>query len=161
MGLTSTNSFAGVTTFTARADLLNYTETKTELTQGSSMTIDLSLGSHFRLNKNTTTTTVAWAAWEEWVAWEVWAAWVTWICKPAKAGIQCRAKPRVMRGFVIVRPAWARSWGGKSSRELATANEAKCNCARATERGKEAWSETASRWTRIGYEATLIRASRQ
>src|SRR6266704_2623937 len=62
---------------------------------------------------------------------------------------------------LIVRPAGARSWRWKSSRELATANEAKCNCVRVTERGKEAWSETAGRWTRIGYEAMPIRASGQ
>ena len=37
---------------------------------------------------------------------------------------------------------------------------AKRNCARATERGEEAWSETASRWIRTGYEASLIKASR-
>ena len=39
-----------------------------------------------------------------------------------------------------MRPAWARSWRCKSSRKLATASEVKRNCARATERGKEAWS---------------------
>ena len=60
-----------------------------------------------------------------------------------------------------MRPAWARSWRWKSSRKLAIANEAKRNCARAIERGEEAWSETASRWTRTGYEAVPIRASRQ
>ena len=59
-----------------------------------------------------------------------------------------------------MRPAWARSWRCKSSRELATVNEAKRNCARVTERGKEAWSETAGRWTRTGYKAVPIRASR-
>ena len=42
----------------------------------------------------------------------------------------------------LVRPAWARSWRCKSSREPTTASEAKCNCARATERGKEAWNVT-------------------
>ena len=42
--------------------------------------------------------------------------------------------------FVIVRPAWARSWRCESSRELTTASEVKCNCVRATERGEEAWS---------------------
>ncbi len=35
----------------------------------------------------------------------------------------------------MVRPAWARSRGWKSSRKLVTANEAKPNCARVTERG--------------------------
>jgi hypothetical protein len=58
-----------------------------------------------------------------------------------------------------VRPAWARSWRCKSSRKLTTANEAKCNCVRATERGKEARSETANRWTRTGYKAMPSRAS--
>ena len=42
--------------------------------------------------------------------------------------------------FVNVRPAWARSWRCKSSRELATASEGKHNCARATERGEEVWN---------------------
>ena len=60
-----------------------------------------------------------------------------------------------------MRPAWARSWRWKSSRELTTANEAKRNCMRATECGKETWSETASRWTRTGYEAVPSRASGQ
>ena len=59
-----------------------------------------------------------------------------------------------------MRPAWARSWRWKSSRELATASERKCNCVRATERGKEAWNESVSRWTRIGYEARRSKASR-
>jgi len=40
----------------------------------------------------------------------------------------------------LVRPAWAHSWRCKSSRELATANEVKRNCGRATDRGEEAWS---------------------
>jgi hypothetical protein len=39
-----------------------------------------------------------------------------------------------------VRPAWARSWRCKSSRELTTVSEVKRNCVRVTERGKEAWS---------------------
>ena len=39
-----------------------------------------------------------------------------------------------------MRPAWARFWRCKSSRELTTANEVKRNCARVTERGEEAWS---------------------
>jgi hypothetical protein len=43
------------------------------------------------------------------------------------------------------RPAWAHSCGCKSRRKLITANEAKRNCLRATDGGKEAWSETASR----------------
>ena len=39
-----------------------------------------------------------------------------------------------------MRPAWAHSWRCKPSRELVTVSEAKRNCVRATERGKEAWS---------------------
>ena len=52
----------------------------------------------------------------------------------------------------MVRPAWARSWRCESSRELTTASEVKCNCARVTERGKEARSvNRESRYTkRIG-----------
>jgi hypothetical protein len=41
--------------------------------------------------------------------------------------------------FFLVRPARAHSWRCKSSRELATANEVKRNCGRATDRGEEAW----------------------
>ena len=40
----------------------------------------------------------------------------------------------------MVRPARAHSCGCKSHRELITASEAKRNCVRVTERGKEAWS---------------------
>ena len=40
----------------------------------------------------------------------------------------------------FVRPAWAHSCGCKSRRKLITANEAKRNCVRATERGEEVWS---------------------
>jgi hypothetical protein len=40
----------------------------------------------------------------------------------------------------MVRPAWAHSYGCKSRRKLITTNEAKRNCTRATECGKEAWS---------------------
>ena len=43
---------------------------------------------------------------------------------------------------------------------LITASEGKRNCTRATEWGEEAWNETASRWTRTGYEAFPIKASR-
>ena len=39
-----------------------------------------------------------------------------------------------------VRPAWARSWRCKSSRELTTASEGKHNCVRVTERGEEVWN---------------------
>jgi len=41
-----------------------------------------------------------------------------------------------------VRPAWALSSGCKSRREEVILIEANCNCARATERGKEAGSES-------------------
>jgi len=44
------------------------------------------------------------------------------------------------RGFFIVRPAWALSWGCKSPRNQAIESEANGNCARVTERGKEAGS---------------------
>jgi len=44
------------------------------------------------------------------------------------------------RGVFVVRPAWARSWRCKSSRELTTANEVKRNCVRVTDRGEEAWN---------------------
>lgn len=40
----------------------------------------------------------------------------------------------------MVRPAWAHSCGCKSRHKLITANEAKRNCVRVTDRGKEAWS---------------------
>ena len=40
----------------------------------------------------------------------------------------------------MVRPAWAHTCGCKSRRKLITTNEAKRNCTRATECGKEAWS---------------------
>jgi hypothetical protein len=40
----------------------------------------------------------------------------------------------------MVRPAWAHTCGCKSRHKLVTASEVKRNCARATERGKEAWS---------------------
>ena len=39
-----------------------------------------------------------------------------------------------------VRPAWAHSCGCKSRRKLITANEAKRNCERVTDRGEDAWS---------------------
>ncbi len=64
-------------------------------------------------------------------------------------------------GPVFVRPAWARSWRWKSSRELTTASEVNRNCVRVTERGEEVSSETVSRWTKIGYKAMSIRASWQ
>ena len=40
----------------------------------------------------------------------------------------------------MVHPAWAHSYGCKSRRKLITANEAKRNCMRVTECGKEARS---------------------
>ena len=43
-------------------------------------------------------------------------------------------------GFFHVRPAWAHSYGCKSRRKLITTSEAKRNCMRATECGKEAWN---------------------
>jgi hypothetical protein len=62
------------------------------------------------------------------------------------------AFPKGDAAFLFVRPAWARSWRCKSSRELTTASEVKRNCVRVTERGEEAWSKhRASRNTnRIG-----------
>ena len=42
--------------------------------------------------------------------------------------------------FFCVRPAWAHSYGCKSRRKLITTSEAKRNCMRATECGKEAWN---------------------
>ncbi len=47
--------------------------------------------------------------------------------------------PTFAWGFLVC-PARAHSWRCKSSRELATANEVKRNCGRATDRGEEAWS---------------------
>ncbi len=43
-------------------------------------------------------------------------------------------------GVFTVRPAWALSWGCKSPRNQAIESEANGNCARVTERGKEAGS---------------------
>ena len=48
--------------------------------------------------------------------------------------------PLLLEWAFLVRPARAHSWRCKSSRKLATANEAKRNCGRVTNRGKEAWS---------------------
>jgi hypothetical protein len=64
-----------------------------------------------------------------------------------------RTKPGSGRVFFCVRPVWARSWRWKFSRELTTAHEAKRNCTTVTACGEEAWSETAGRGTRTGYEA--------
>jgi hypothetical protein len=63
--------------------------------------------------------------------------------KPRMAGKRIREvkeEPGRQTGRGTVRPAWARSSGCKSPAELATARQAKRNCARVTERGKEAWS---------------------
>jgi len=49
-------------------------------------------------------------------------------------------KPGLVPGFFMVRPAWAHTCGCKSRHELVTASEAKRNCTRATECGKEAWN---------------------
>ena len=46
---------------------------------------------------------------------------------------------------ILVRPVRVYSCGCKSHLKLITANEAKRNCMRVTECGKEAWSEAASR----------------
>jgi len=59
----------------------------------------------------------------------------------------------------LVCPARAPSSGCKSRRQEAIPNEASRNCARATERGKEAGSEGAGRRTETGYEATPSGAS--
>jgi hypothetical protein len=48
-----------------------------------------------------------------------------------------------------VRPAWAHSYGCKSRHKQVTASEAKRNCMRATECGKEAWIEAAGRFSRV------------
>ena len=40
----------------------------------------------------------------------------------------------------MVRPAWAHTCGCKSRRKLTKTSEAKRNCTRVTECGKEAWS---------------------
>ena len=48
--------------------------------------------------------------------------------------------PTCGMGFLIVRPAWAHSYGCKSRRKLITTSEVKRNCMRVTECGKEAWN---------------------
>src|SRR5690606_13027356 len=53
-------------------------------------------------------------------------------------------------GLFVVRPAWALSCGWKSRRKETIPIEANRNCGRATNRGKEAGSETAGRCTRTG-----------
>lgn len=56
--LTGVAMLGSANTFTAKNNFLTYTETKTVLTPGASITIDLSLGTHFTLS-NTTTATVS------------------------------------------------------------------------------------------------------
>lgn len=58
-----------------------------------------------------------------------------------------------------VRPARALSSGCKSRRKEVISIEANRNCVRATERGKEAGSETARLRTEIRYEAASSEAS--
>ena len=60
-----------------------------------------------------------------------------------------------------VRPSWARSSRCKSGRKEIIPIEAKRNCGRATDRGEEARSESAGRWTRTRYEALPSGASEQ
>ena len=62
---------------------------------------------------------------------------------------------------MLVRPAWALSYGCKSRRKEVILIEANRNCARVTERGKEAGSETVGRCTRTGSEAASSGASGQ
>jgi hypothetical protein len=45
--------------------------------------------------------------------------------------------------FLLVRPAWAHSYGWKSRHKLVTVSEVKRNCMRATDCGEEAWIEAA------------------
>src|SRR5574344_992494 len=47
------------------------------------------------------------------------------------------AQPPLGAVFFMVRPAWAHTCGCKSRRKLVTTSEAKYNCVRVTERGKE------------------------
>jgi hypothetical protein len=68
---------------------------------------------------------------------------------------------RVRARKFIVRPAQTSRRRCKSSRKQAIANEAKRNCGRATDRGKEAWSEAAGRPTGTGSEAASSVASQQ
>jgi hypothetical protein len=63
------------------------------------------------------------------------------------------------RPYADVRPAWALSRWCKSNRKEVIPIEANRNCGRATDRGKEAGSETAGRCTRTGSEAAPSGAS--
>ena len=51
-----------------------------------------------------------------------------------------------MSGLFVMRPEWAHSCKCKSHRKLVMASEEKRDCGRVTERGEEAWIETADRW---------------
>jgi len=59
-----------------------------------------------------------------------------------------------------VRPAWALSCGCKSRRKEVILIEANRNCVRATERGKEAGSETVGRCTITGIRGGVERGER-
>ena len=61
---------------------------------------------------------------------------------------------------VVVCARHGRTLGGASPpRKLTTVSKVKRNCGRATDRGEEAWSEVAGRWTRTGYRAMPTKAS--
>jgi len=72
----------------------------------------------------------------------------------------CTPRP-LGRSVLLVRPAWALSSWCKSDREEVIPIEVNRNCGRATDRAKEAGSETAGRCTRTGSEATPSGASGQ
>ena len=75
-------------------------------------------------------------------------------------GRTSKKEPGHLGSFLrLVRPAWALSCGCKSRREEVIPTEANRNCERATDRGKEAGSEAAGRWTRSRYEASANGAS--
>ena len=63
--------------------------------------------------------------------------------------------------FFSVRPAWAHSCGCKSRRKLITANEAKRNCARVTERGEEAWTVNRESMNKNHIEGAAEQGERQ
>lgn len=56
--LSTVNAWTNTNGFTGRSDFQVYTETKTALTPAASVTVDLSLGSHFTLSMTTTVTTL-------------------------------------------------------------------------------------------------------
>src|SRR5690606_17508714 len=78
-----------------------------------------------------------------------------------ESALRRRGLPERASPFVVVRPAWALSCGCKSRRKETIPIEANRSCGRATNRGKEAGSETAGRCTRTGSEATPGGASEQ